>query len=132
MQASLRRLPGSPEPLRILVEVGGLEIAGLAGVTLQAARRGWPVLVDGFIATAAAALAAALAPAVGPHLFAAHLSPEPGHRILLDLLGLEPILDLDLRLGEGTGAILAAPIVDAAGRVLREVATLEQVTRPGT
>lgn len=122
------RLPPDPGGLEVLAEVGGLEIAAMAGACLQAARRGQPVLVDGFISAAAALAAVRLAPAAGDYLFAAHLSAEPGHRPLLDDLGLDPVLDLDLRLGEGTGAVLAAPLLDAAAGLLRETATLEEAT----
>ncbi len=117
---------GAADPFRVLQEVGGFEIAGLVGVVLAGARAGVPIVSDGFIATAAAALAVRMAPASRDYLFAGHLSPEPGHRVLLEDLGLEPILDLELRLGEGTGAVLALPILDAAGAILREMATFEE------
>lgn len=117
---------GPPAPFRVLREVGGFEIAGLVGVALAGARAGVPVVSDGFIATSAAALAVRMAPPVRDHLFAGHRSPEPGHGVLLDDLGLEPVLDLELRLGEGTGAVLALPILDAAGAILREMATFEE------
>lgn len=115
------------DPLRVLSAVGGLEIAAMVGAMLEGARRRLPVLVDGFISTAAALAAVRLAPPAGDYLFAAHRSGEPGHRWLLDELGLDPILELDLRLGEGTGAVLAAPVLDAAGAMLREMAGLEDV-----
>lgn len=128
VRQAVSRLPDEASPLEILAEVGGLEIAAISGGCLEAARRGRPVLVDGFISSAAALAAVRLAPAAGDYLFAAHRSAEPGHRLLLDELGLEPVLDLDLRLGEGTGAVLAAPILDAAGALLRDTATLEEAT----
>jgi nicotinate-nucleotide--dimethylbenzimidazole phosphoribosyltransferase len=119
------RLGGSQDPLRILAEVGGLEIAGLVGVVLAGARAGRAMVTDGFIATAAALLAVRICPAALPYLFASHCSAEPGHRLLLDALGLRPIYQLDMRLGEGTGAALAFPVLDAAAAFLREMATFE-------
>lgn len=126
VRSALERLPPAPDPLRVLSEAGGLEIAGLVGVTLACARAGRAVVTDGFIATAAAALAVRLCPAAAGYLFASHLSPEPGHRVFLEELGLRPLFDLEMRLGEGTGAVLAFPILDAAGAVLREMATFEE------
>ena len=111
------------EPLDVLACLGGLEIAGLAGVTLGAAARRVPVLLDGFITSAAALVAVRLCPAVAGYLVASHRSVEPGHRRVLDALGLTPLLELELRLGEGTGAALALPLAAAAIRVLREMAT---------
>lgn len=111
------------EPLEVLARAGGLEIAGLVGVVLAAARRRTAVVTDGFIATAAVLAAERLRPGIRDYVFASHLSAEPGHRILLDALGLEPLFDLGMRLGEGTGAALALPMLDAAGAVLREMAT---------
>lgn len=128
VRGAVDRLPSDPEPLEVLAEVGGLEIAAMTGAVLAAAARGRPVLLDGFISTAAALAAVRLAPNALPYLFASHRSAEPGHRILLDELELVPILDLGLRLGEGTGAVLAAPILDAAGAMLRETARLDEVT----
>jgi nicotinate-nucleotide--dimethylbenzimidazole phosphoribosyltransferase len=107
----------------VLAEVGGAELAGLVGVVLATAERGRPVVLDGFISTAAALVAARLAPAVTGYLFASHRSTEPGHALQLEALGLDPILDLGLRLGEGSGAALALPMLDAAGALLREMAT---------
>jgi nicotinate-nucleotide--dimethylbenzimidazole phosphoribosyltransferase len=117
--------PRRDRPLEALACVGGFEIAGLVGVILGGAAAGLPVLLDGFIAGAAALLAVAIAPAARAYLFAGHRSVEAGHRAVLTALGLEPILDLGLRLGEGTGAVLALPILDAAGRVLDEMASFE-------
>lgn len=122
---ALTRLPAAAPPIDVLAEVGGLEIAGLAGVALAAARAGVAIVTDGFVATAAALAAVRLAPPVAGHVFASHRSPEPGHAVLLAALGLEPILDLRMRLGEGTGAALVLPILDAAGGILREMATFE-------
>jgi len=116
--------PGA-DPLAILTRVGGLEIAALCGVCLGAAARDLPVVVDGFIAGAAAALAVRLSPPVAERLFAGHRSPEPGHDALLDAIGVVPLLDLGMRLGEGTGAVLALPILAAAARALACMATFE-------
>lgn len=121
--ALLRHELRTDEPLRALQCVGGLEIAGLVGVVLAAAGRRVPVVLDGFISSAAGLVAARLAPLVQDYLFASHLSAEPGHRVLLDALGLSPLLQLDLRLGEGSGAALSMPLFDAAQAILREMAT---------
>jgi nicotinate-nucleotide--dimethylbenzimidazole phosphoribosyltransferase len=118
--------PSSEDPLGALGAVGGFEIAVLAGVALGAAAARAVVLLDGFITGAAALVACRLAPAVGGYLVAAHRSPEPGHGLVLDALGLQPLLDLGLRLGEGTGAALALPLVAAARDVLAEMSTFEQ------
>jgi nicotinate-nucleotide--dimethylbenzimidazole phosphoribosyltransferase len=119
---ALHRL-SKDEPLEILRTVGGLEIAALSGLCLEAAQRKVAIVVDGFIASAAFAVAAKLAPVVKDYAFFSHLSPEPGHRALLDFLGVEPILDLGLRLGEGTGAALAMPVLGAAVAAHNEMAT---------
>jgi nicotinate-nucleotide--dimethylbenzimidazole phosphoribosyltransferase len=105
--------------------VGGLEHAALAGFILGGAALRVPVVLDGVIACAAALAARALAPDAVAGLLAGHLSTEPGARRALDALGLRPLLDLGLRLGEGSGAVLALPVVAAAARVLREVATFD-------
>jgi nicotinate-nucleotide--dimethylbenzimidazole phosphoribosyltransferase len=115
--------PDPRAPLDVLAKVGGFEIAGLLGVVLGAAARRVPVVVDGFIATSAALLAVRLAPRAAGFLVAGHRSAEPGHRLLLGALGLEPLLALDLRLGEGTGAALAMGLCEAAARVVTEMAT---------
>ena len=114
------------DPETILVAVGGLEIAALVGAILEAASRRVPLLLDGFITGAAALVAARLMPAATPRLIAAHRSAEPGHAVALDELRLDPLLALDLRLGEGSGAALAIPIVRAAARILGEMATFEE------
>jgi nicotinate-nucleotide--dimethylbenzimidazole phosphoribosyltransferase len=111
------------DPLDALARLGGFEIAGLAGLVLGAAGRRIPVLVDGFISSVAALCAVRLAPAAAGYLVAAHRSVEPGHRHVLSALDARPLLDLEMRLGEGTGAALAMHVVDAAIRVLREMAT---------
>jgi nicotinate-nucleotide--dimethylbenzimidazole phosphoribosyltransferase len=106
-----------------LRKVGGLEIAGLAGVVVGAAARRIPVVIDGFISTAAAAVACALEPKVKQFIFAGHRSPEPGHAALLEFIGQAPLLDLQMRLGEGTGAALAMTVMDAAAKIYDEMAT---------
>ena len=115
--------PEAARPLEALAKVGGLVLAGLAGVALGAASRRVPVMMDGFIASVAGLVAARLCPRVTPYLLASHLSVEVGHARVLELLGQRPLLDLGLRLGEGTGAALAFGLVDAALRVLHEMAT---------
>jgi len=115
--------PDPSDPLDVLAKVGGLEIAGLAGVILGAAQRRVPVVLDGFITTAAALIAARLAPRAVDFLFAGHLSGEQGHRLMLDLLDLSPLLNLGMRLGEGTGAALAMHLVEAAAKIATQMAT---------
>lgn len=110
-------------PLETLAALGGFEIAGLAGVALGAASHRIPVVLDGFISSVAGLVAARLSRAVHGHLIASHRSVEPGHGHVLAALEREPLLDLQLRLGEGTGAALAMGLVDAALRVLSEMAT---------
>lgn len=110
-------------PVEILQSVGGLEIAAMAGMVLEACEQRLPVVVDGFISTAAAAIAYACEPKAKDILFAGHASPEPGHRILLEYLGLAPILNLRMRLGEGTGAVLAMTVLQAAVNLFNEMAT---------
>jgi nicotinate-nucleotide--dimethylbenzimidazole phosphoribosyltransferase len=112
-------------PLELLARLGGFEIAAMCGVCIAAARSGCAVLIDGFISTAAAALAGAMNQNIRDYLIAAHQSPEPGHRFLLEFLGLDPILRLDMRLGEGTGAALVIPIVRAAIATFRCMATFD-------
>jgi nicotinate-nucleotide--dimethylbenzimidazole phosphoribosyltransferase len=114
---------GAPDPLEVLRCVGGLEIAAMTGLTLGAARCGIAVVVDGFISTAAAAIAFAIEPQVRGYIFAGHRSEEPGHRVLLEYIGLKPILNLNMRLGEGTGAVLAMPIIESAMCLYNEMAT---------
>ena len=110
-------------PLSILQCAGGLEIAAMTGFYLAAAAHGIALICDGFISTAAAAVAAGIEPAVREHLFAGHRSQEPGHRFLLEMLDLRPILQLDMRLGEGSGAVLAMPVLESAAAIYREMAT---------
>ena len=114
------------DPISVLAEVGGLEIAALAGFCTAGAAAGVPVIVDGVIACAALLVAEALAPGVAARCVAGHRPVEPGGRVALAYLGMVPVLDLDLRLGEGTGACLAVPIVRAAAAVLAEMATFDE------
>jgi nicotinate-nucleotide--dimethylbenzimidazole phosphoribosyltransferase len=114
------------DPLGVLAALGGFELAVLCGVALGGAANRQVVVLDGFITTAAALVAATLAPQVVDAMVAAHLSPEPGHRLALDALGLEPLLDFDLRLGEGSGAALVLPLLDASLAILAEMATFEE------
>ena len=124
-RALIRHRPDPADPLAVLAAVGGLEHAALAGFVLGAAALRTPVVLDGVIACAAALAARAFAPDVVACLVAGHMSTEPGARRALTALGLRPLLDLDMRLGEGSGAALAVPIVQAAARVLRDVATFD-------
>jgi nicotinate-nucleotide--dimethylbenzimidazole phosphoribosyltransferase len=117
---------GPDDPLGALAALGGFELAVLCGVTLGSAANRQVVVLDGFIATAAALVAAKLAPTAVQAMVAAHLSPEPGHRLALEALGLDPLLDLGLRLGEGSGAALALPLLDASLAILAEMASFEQ------
>ncbi|MEV4663669.1 nicotinate-nucleotide--dimethylbenzimidazole phosphoribosyltransferase [Micromonospora echinofusca] len=126
VRAALRRhAPAPADPLGVLAAVGGLEHAALAGLILGAAARRTPVLLDGVIAVSAALAAAAFAPHAVAAMVAGHRSAEPGATVALRQLGLEPLIDLGLRLGEGTGALLALPVVTGAVRVLHEVATFD-------
>lgn len=115
--------PNPDDGLDILAKIGGFEIGGLAGAILAAAAQRYPVIIDGFVSTAAAMIAVQLCPQVREYLIAGHCSEEQGHRLMLQWLGLEPLLDLGLRLGEGTGAALALSLADAACRTLGEMAT---------
>jgi nicotinate-nucleotide--dimethylbenzimidazole phosphoribosyltransferase len=116
---------GRGDALAVLAALGGSELAFLCGVALGAAAEQLVVVLDGFISSVAALLAARLAPAAAQAMIAAHLSPEPGHRLVLEALELEPLLDLSLRLGEGSGAALSLPLIDAALAVLDEMATFD-------
>lgn len=115
--------PNSRDGLDVLCKVGGFEIGGLVGLMLGAAAHRKPVVVDGFISTAAAMIAVTMAPVCRNYLIPAHRSREHGHGLMLDWLGLNPLLDLDLRLGEGTGAALGISMAEAACRILAEMAT---------
>jgi nicotinate-nucleotide--dimethylbenzimidazole phosphoribosyltransferase len=114
------------DPIEILRELGGAELAAMAGAVLQARLHGLPVILDGFVATAATAVLEAAAPGALDHCIAGHRSPEPGHSLLLEKLGKEPLLDLGLRLGEGSGALAAIPLVRLAIRAVTDVATFEE------
>jgi nicotinate-nucleotide--dimethylbenzimidazole phosphoribosyltransferase len=116
-------IDSATDPLDVLRCVGGLEIAAMTGLILGAAQSGIAVVADGFISTAAAAIAFAIEPRVRGYLFAGHQSEEPGHRVLLEYIGLKPILSLNMRLGEGTGAVLAMPIIESAMCLYNEMAT---------
>ena len=118
--------PDPADPIGTLAALGGLEHAALVGLILMGAVYGIPVLLDGVVSNSAALVARALAPDSIDYAIAGHLSPEPGARIALEKLGLEPLLDLDMRLGEGTGGLLAVPLVQAAARALGEMATLDE------
>ncbi len=118
--------PDPIQPLGVLAKVGGFEIGGLVGVMLGAAAHRIPIIIDGFISGAAALIAAALSPELKDYLIAAHVSAEKGHPILLKHLGLKPLLNLDMRLGEGTGAALGIFICEAAARILAEMSTFSE------
>ena len=115
--------PDPGDALDVLAKVGGFEIGGLAGAILAAAAHRRPAVIDGFISTAAAMIAVGLAPQVRPYLIAAHRSQERGHALMLEWLALAPLLDLDMRLGEGTGAALGISLAEVACKILGEMAT---------
>ena len=119
--------PDPTDALDVLAKVGGFEIGGLAGLVIGAAARSIPVLCDGLISTAGALIACELAPAAKAYLFASHNSVEIGHRCMLERMGLTPLLNLDFRLGEGTGAAVAMHLLDAATRVLADIKTFAEV-----
>ena len=125
IETALGRVPPGADPMRLLAEIGGLEIAALVGFIVGGASQRVPVVVDGVIAGAALLVAAALVPAALPFVVAGHRSSEPGASAVLEHLGLEPVLDLGLRLGEGSGACLALGVLEAAALVLREMATFD-------
>ena len=117
--------PDPLDPIDVLAKVGGFEIGGLTGIILSAASKKIPVVIDGFISGAAALVAYHLEPKLKDYMIASHCSAEKGHRIILEHLGLKPLLDLDLRLGEGTGAALGISIVEAAIKILTQMATFK-------
>ena len=114
------------DPIEILREAGGAELAAIAGAVVEARRRSIPVVLDGYVVTAAVAPLAAALPGALAHVIAGHRSAEPGHGRLLERLGLRPLLELDLRLGEGTGALAAVPLVKVAAAAVVEVATFQE------
>lgn len=118
--------PDPRDPIDVLAKVGGFEIGGIAGLILGAAYHRVPVVIDGFISSAGALLARELAPSCVDYMFAGHLSQEPGHKFMLQRLGLKPLLNLSLRLGEGTGAALAMNIIEAAAQVIGKMLTFEE------
>ena len=120
--------PDPKDPIDVLSKVGGFEIGGLAGIILGAASKRIPVVIDGFISGAAALIAYQLEPKVKDYMIAAHCSVERGHKIVLNSMGLKPILDLNLRLGEGTGAALAMNIIDAGVKILTQMATFQNAS----
>ena len=122
-QAVQANKPDPEDPLDVLSKVGGLEIAGLVGLIIGAAARRCPVVIDGFISSAAALIAARLAPLSVPYMIASHLSDERGHRMMLEAIGLKPILQMNMRLGEGTGCALCFPMIDSAAAIVNEMAT---------
>ncbi|MCB1940382.1 MAG: nicotinate-nucleotide--dimethylbenzimidazole phosphoribosyltransferase, partial [Rhodocyclaceae bacterium] len=122
VEAAVARCSGM-SPLEVLAEVGGLEIAAIAGFVIGGAAARVPVVADGLITAAALCVVDGLVPAALPYVVAGHRSVEPGASAALAHLGIEPLLDLDLRLGEGTGACLALPLVEAAARILGEMST---------
>ena len=125
-QALAANQPDPRDPLDVLAKVGGFEIGGLAGVMLGAAAHRVPVMLDGFISGAAALIAAGLSPVAKDYFIAAHHSAEPGHGIMLEYLGLTPLLDLKMRLGEGTGAALGIFLAEAAVKLLTHMATFDE------
>jgi len=120
--------PDPTDPFNVLSKVGGFEISGLAGIILAAASHKTPVIIDGFISGAAALVAFEIEPRVKEYMIAAHKSQEGGHKIILEHIGLRPLLDLDLRLGEGTGGALGMGLADAAIKILTQMATFKSAS----
>src|SRR5204863_846378 len=127
-EALQRHKPDPHNPLDVLTKVGGFEIGAIAGLILGAASRRIPVVVDGFISAAGALIATRLEPACRDYLFFSHMSRERGHRRMMESLDARPILDLDLCLGEGTGAAIAMDVITAAVRVYTDMATFESAS----
>ncbi len=125
-QAIMVNKPDRNDPIDCLSKVGGLEIAGICGMILKACQMKIPVVVDGFISGAGAVVAKALCPHVSDYIFCGHCSVEKGHKVQMDFLGQRPILDLDMRLGEGTGAVLAMSLIEAGLKIYKEMATFDQ------
>jgi nicotinate-nucleotide--dimethylbenzimidazole phosphoribosyltransferase len=120
------RAPDARDAIDMLSKIGGFEIGGIAGLSLGAAECRIPVVIDGVISTAGAVLAWMIEPRLADFMFAAHRSVEPAHGAMLSLLGLAPILDLEMRLGEGTGCACAMPLIEAGVKVIREMATFAE------
>ena len=118
--------PNQKDALDVLAKVGGLEIAGLVGVILGAAANRVPVVIDGFISSAAALVASKLKPEILSYIIASHASMEAGHKLMMEVLGLKPALHLEMRLGEGTGAVLGMGVVEAASKIINEMATFDE------
>lgn len=118
--------PDTNDPLDVLAKVGGLEIAGICGTVLGAALNKRPVIIDGLISAAGALIAGRLAPKAVLYMFASHASVEPSHQVALNEIGLAPMLHMDMRLGEGTGAVLAMPILEAAVKIINQMATFSE------
>jgi nicotinate-nucleotide--dimethylbenzimidazole phosphoribosyltransferase len=123
--------PDASDPMDVLAKIGGLEIGGIAGFILGCAARKKPVIVDGFISSAGALIAQGLCPASTDYMIAGHCSAEAGHKEMLKRLGKKPLLDLDMRLGEGTGAVLAMNLVEASQRILTRIATFAEAAVSG-
>jgi nicotinate-nucleotide--dimethylbenzimidazole phosphoribosyltransferase len=117
--------PDPDDPIDILAKVGGFEIGGIAGLILGAAAQKMPIVVDGFISGAGAALALKMSPSAGDYIFPSHRSSEPGHKIFFELLGHPPLFDLNMRLGEGTGALLAVNLIQSSIKIYNEMATFQ-------
>lgn len=118
--------PNKNDPINVLAKIGGLEIGGLAGLIIGAAARRVPVVIDGFISGVAALIANRINPLCKGYMIASHVSVEPGHRLILEELGLKPMLHMDMRLGEGAGAVLAMGMVEAAAKIIKEMATFTE------
>ncbi|MBW1678616.1 MAG: nicotinate-nucleotide--dimethylbenzimidazole phosphoribosyltransferase [Deltaproteobacteria bacterium] len=118
--------PDPEDPLDVLAKVGGFEIAGIAGFIIGGALKHIPVVIDGFISTAGALIAVKLQPKIKDYLIASHNSVERGHKIILDRMGLKPLFDLSMRLGEGTGAVIGMTLVEMGVKIYREMATFEE------
>ncbi len=129
--ALAERKPNPSDPIDVLSKVGGLEIAGMAGAMLAAARNRVPILVDGFISTVSALVAKAINPVAGDYMIVGHRSAEPGHLMALQLLEKQPLIDLGMRLGEGTGAAVTFPILQSATLMIKEMATFESAEISG-
>lgn len=124
-RAIAQNKPDASDPIDVLAKVGGVEIAGLVGVILGAAANRCPIVIDGYISSAAALIAMKMTEHAHEYMLASHLSQERGHTLLLETLGLSPLLNLDMRLGEGTGAVLAFHLIDASLRLMQEMATFD-------